>query len=271
LEKALSSIGLKQLSDEPPISNSEWLIQQLEWEKNRQGNLDWEDNYNCEECKNRGYLPFIDNENETIYYKECKCMKIRKSIKILKASGLEGSIKSIASYQTPEKWQEDIKKKAIEFLKDKEASCFYIGGQSGAGKTHICSGIAREYIYRAKSTRYVMWVEMVEKMKDFRDPERDRYVEDISTADVLYIDDFFKPDINRAGYSRQDIITTFKVIDRRYKAKDKITLISSELLIRELSAIDEAIAGRIIEMTRGIYGIDIAKNAERNYRLKAVM
>lgn len=263
---AMMPTDLKQLSSEK--SDEEYLNFQLECELKRVGHLNAEDNYNCDICLNRGYIPKIYDGD--IVYSECKCMNVRKSIRILKASGLESSVKKLSEYQTAEKWQADIKAKAYEFIKNKDARCFYLGGQTGAGKTHICSGIAREYIKQGFDTRYIMWVDMAEKMKDYRDSGRERYIEDINAAKVLYIDDFFKPDRNNMAYNRTDVINTFKIIDKRYKANDKITLISSELLIRELSAVDEAIAGRIIEMARGVYGIDIPKGEERNYRLKAV-
>lgn len=259
---------LKRFLTTEALSDEEYLNFKLDCELKRVGTLNAEDNYNCDICLNRGYIPKIYDGD--IVYDRCKCMKVRKSIRILKASGLEGSIKKLSDFQITEKWQADIKTRAYEFIVDNEASCFYLGGQTGAGKTHICSGIAREYIKQGYDTRYIMWVDMIERMKDYRDSGRERYIEDINAAKVLYIDDFFKPDKNNPSYNRTDIINTFKVIDKRYKANDKITLISSELLIRELSAVDEATAGRIIEMSKGIYGIDIPKNEGRNYRLRAV-
>lgn len=252
-------------SDDLVISEDEWIKNDLERELKRKGYLNEEDGYNCEECNNRGYIPVILDGN--IVYRYCKCRKIRKSIKLLKESGLGDSIKTIAEYEAVEKWQLDIKSKAISFLKQDIARCFYIGGQTGAGKTHICSGIANEYIFKGVPTMYVMWVSMIERLKNFKDESRNEYGRQICDIDVLYIDDFFKPDSTKAEYSRTDIIKTFEIIDRRYKQPGKITLISSELKINELAAVDEATAGRIIEMA-GIYGIDIERDNGKNYRLR---
>ncbi len=252
-------------------SADDWLRYDLEKELKRTGTLDMIDGYNCDECKNRGYMPVI--VEDSIAYQPCKCQKVRKSIGILKQSGLEGSIKKIADFETPEDWQKNIKERALSFikqdltLKEDKARCFYIGGQSGAGKTHICSAIAREFIKQGKATRYVMWVQMIERLKDYKDDTRASYADDLCNVDVLYIDDYFKPDGTGAKFTRQDIIKTFEVIDKRYKQPDKITIISSELTIYDISAIDEATAGRIREMAKS-YVLDIPKDKAKNYRMR---
>lgn len=252
-------------------SDDAWLKMQLEWELSRVGNLNEQDGYNCDECKNRGYMPVIYEDN--IVYRRCKCSKTRKSLAIIRKSGLEGSIKKIADFETPEEWQKNIKERALSFikqditLKEDKARCFYIGGQSGAGKTHICTAIAREFIKQGRDTRYIMWIQMIERLKDFKDPARESYADDLYNVDVLYIDDYFKPDGTGAKFTRQDIIKTFEVIDKRYKQPDKVTIISSELTIYDISAIDEATAGRIREMAKS-YVLDIPKDKSKNYRMR---
>lgn len=248
-----------------PLDDDAWLQKQLESEQERVGDLDLYDGYNCEQCNNRGYIPIISDG--FIVYRECECKAIRKQLSILDKSGLKDSIKKIADYETPEQWQADIKKAAMMFLKQKDARCYFIGGQSGAGKTHICSGIAREYIKKGKDTRYIMWVDMVERLKDYE--QREKYATKISNVDILYIDDFFKPTGSKAEFSRLDILKTFEVIDRRYKQPKKITLISSELTINEIAAIDTAIAGRITEMSK-CFCFEITRDDSKNYRKRFV-
>ena len=243
------------------MSDDAWLLEQLKAEQERVGDLDIYDGYNCNECNNRGYIPVISDGY--IVYRECKCKAVRKQLSILEKSGLKDSVKKIADYETPEEWQADIKSKALLFIKQKDVRCFYIGGQSGAGKTHICSGIAREYIKKGKDTRYIMWVDMVERLKDYE--QREAYARKISDVDILYIDDFFKPTGGKAEFSRLDILKTFEIIDRRYKQPQKITIISSELTINEIAAIDTAIAGRIREMAKG-FCIEIKRDDAKNYR-----
>lgn len=58
-------------------SAEDWLKYDLEKELKRTGTLDMIDGYNCDECKNRGYMPVI--VDESIAYKPCKCQKVRKS------------------------------------------------------------------------------------------------------------------------------------------------------------------------------------------------
>ena len=256
-------IGTYQISLSEPMTDEQWLQSQFEHEKQRKGDLDIYDGYNCDECNNRGYIPKVDDG--FIVYQECKCKMIRRQLSILEKSGLKDSVKKIADFETPEEWQVDIKQKATSFIQSKSARCFFIGGQSGAGKTHICSGIAREYIKKGKDTRYIMWVDMVERLKDYS--QRDKYSEQISKVDILYIDDFFKPTGNKADFSRYDIIKTFEIIDKRYKQPKKITIISSELTINEISAIDTATGGRIREMAKG-YCIEVQRDEAKNYRMR---
>ena len=59
----------------------------------------------------------------------------------------------------------------------------------------------------------------------------------------------------------------FRLINYRYN-NDLVTIISSELLISELRAIDEAIAGRMKQKATNRFMVQIGRNEERNYRFK---
>lgn len=91
----------------------------------------------------------------------------------------------------------------------------------------------------------------------------DKLMNNIKNAEVLYIDDFFK---TRSGesVSNADVNTTFKIINHRYN-EQLPTIISSELSINEISAIDEALGSRIAEMTR-THKIYISKDKSKNQR-----
>ena len=79
---------------------------------------------------------------------------------------------------------------------------------------------------------------------------------------MLYIDDLFKQSI----ISDADVKLAFEIID--YRARNNLTtVISSELNVNELIEIDEALGGRIIQLTRGNRYI-IAKDRNKNYRLR---
>ena len=87
-------------------------------------------------------------------------------------------------------------------------------------------------------------------------------INEFKKTDVLYIDDLFK----QQNVGDADIKLAFEIIDSRYR-EDRITVISSELNIDDIMGIDEAVAGRILQMSRG-YQLNIDKDRNKNYRLR---
>lgn len=249
-------------------SSESFAEKQCRWDNERTGDLDKTDGYDCKICKNKGYTAVISDEYgyETVVHKSCECQKIRKSIRIMQKSGLKDSLKRFDQFIVSQDWQRLIKETAMDFVKQDGARCFYIGGQSGAGKTHICTAISREYMLRAKPLLYVMWLTEIDRLKSYEDFEdRTSRMKELTEIDVLYIDDFFKP-CGKQPLSRGDIAKTMELIDRRYKSPDKITIISSELTLGEVAAVDQATAGRIFEMAKGEFALDIPKGIDKNFR-----
>lgn len=245
------------------------------------GNLDKEDGYNCDICKNRGMIASVVYNEQFGYWSEtvsnCKCMKARKAIRRLHRSGLKNVVKdySFEKYETAEAWQKTIKETAIRFCQDEDHNFFFIGGQSGAGKTHICTAIAVHYIRKGKEVRYMLWRDEITRIKSVVN-EHDQYgslMDSLKQTDVLYIDDLFKSgkgdDGNPKPPTAADINAAFEIINYRYNNKNLITIISSERTLAELVDIDEAVAGRIAERSKaGGYCINLKKDKSRNWRMK---
>ena len=81
--------------------------------------------------------------------------------------------------------------------------------------------------------------------------ERDAYkkaMNRLRNAPVLYIDDLFKGSV-----SEGDVNLAFSILNDRYNSTGKKTIISTELTIDEITEIDDAIAGRIRERSRGFF------------------
>lgn len=233
------------------------------------GHLNELDGVDCPICLNRGDIACYSPEMGQ-YVRICECMKKRRSVRLLRKSGLDSSIKKFSEYLTNEPWQAEIKRSAMEFVAQTTARCFYIGGQSGAGKTHICTAIAREFLKQCREVRYIVWVQAVEQLKSYDNADRFVQSNDYSGVDVLYIDDFFKPCGNRS-YTPTEIRKTFELIDRRYKQPNKITIISSELELSKIDSIDQATAGRIYEMAgHGRFAKTVPNGAKYNFRAKGV-
>jgi KaiC/GvpD/RAD55 family RecA-like ATPase len=47
--------------------------------------------------------------------------------------------------------------KARAFRTQNKVHCFFIGGNSGAGKTHLCSALAIDYLRHGSEVKYILW------------------------------------------------------------------------------------------------------------------
>lgn len=227
------------------------------------GKLNIDDGYNCDKCKNRGDYMIKTETGEALA--ECECMRIRRAIRELKKSGLENQIElGFDSYKAVDELTAKIKRLAIENIQAKE--WFFIGGQTGAGKTHISTAIAVELLRRSVQVRYKRYMEMVQSLKAKKFTSDADYFNELLplvNCEVLYIDDLFKGKV-----LDQDVAIMWELIDDRY-TNSKKTIISSEMDLSEIARLDESLAGRINQRA-GKYVINIEKNKEFNRRLNAI-
>lgn len=280
--KAISEPWLKRLA--PTFNNmsqKERMEQRVILYNSDVGTRNEEDGYDCPECKNRGFS-YVVTEYHGVYdtaISICKCDEIRRTRLRLKKAGLLNMVTKCTfdAYQTPDKWQSIIKNKAQQFCQDDEHRFFFIGGQSGAGKTHICTAITAHYINQGKKARYMVWFDEANKLKGLvTEPgEYAAVMDEIKKTDVLYIDDLFKPIKGANGQvtppSYADIRLAMEIINYRYNNPGLITIISGERTIDELIYLDEALAGRISQLSKeGGYCINLSKDSRKNWRLQGV-
>ena len=225
--------------------------------------------YDCPKCKNKHLIAVLDEDGKFATM-QCECRNIRKSIRKAEKSGLRQllDIKTLDSFTATEKWQEGIKNKATEFINNNSGSWFYIGGQKGSGKSHLCTAIVGEFIRRGRDALYMLWRDRVVELKANVNnyEEYDRLMDELKKVDVLYIDDFYKTDSENKP-TQADKNIAFELINYRYNNPDCITIISTELLMQELLTIDEAVGSRIFERSKG-YQINIPQDITKNYRLR---
>lgn len=238
------------------------------------GNENEKDGYNCNICKNKAWVvKLVEYPNGTFgkEYGDCKCAETRRSIMRMKRSGLKDIIKDYTfdKFEATEPWQKTIKSAATDYAKDREG-WFYLGGQSGCGKTHLCTAICREFLLEGKQVIYMLWRDDIVKLKSLvNEPEYGSLIEKYKKAEVLYIDDLFK--IGKDQYGKDvrptsaDVNIAFEILNYRYCNPELLTIISSELNEDELVDIDEAVGGRIFEKSKTF---SIAKNRDRNYRIR---
>lgn len=261
----------KGISEEKvEISPEVWRQMQIDMYNNSQGNLNEVDGYNCDICKNKGFIARLD-ENGYEVHRYCKCQKVRNTLRRARRSGL-GDILSdytFDKFKALDQWQIDLKNKAQAFCEDDSSRWFFVGGQPGSGKTHICTAIAAHYIKKGLNVQYMLWCEDSKRLKalvnDFTEYQNE--VNKFKNVDVLYIDDFLKTQHGEHP-TKGDINLAFEILNHRLMNPEQITIISSEkTLTSEILSYDEATMSRIYQQTKQ-YKTDIEKDIGKNYRLR---
>ena len=76
-------------------------------------------------------------------------------------------------FQDTDPWQKKIKKGAMAYAADPQG-WFLICGQSGSGKTHICTAICQQLLSQHREVQYMSWLEESARLKTMllEDPER---------------------------------------------------------------------------------------------------
>ena len=269
--------------DAAPLSEQEREQQKADSYNVTVGTLHEVDGYNCDRCKNKGYIAkVVLNEMFGYFYEvvePCKCQRVREAIRRLNRSGLKNVVKEYTfdKYETIEPWQRQVKDTALRFCAEPGGGWLFVGGQSGAGKSHICTAVAVNLIKQGKEARYMLWRDDINRIKAVaNEPEEyARLVKPLKEVEVLYIDDLFKSGKGDDGFYKPptaaDINAAFEILNYRYNNPELMTIISSERTLSEIADIDEAIGGRIAEKSKANgFCINIKRDRARNWRLKGV-
>ncbi len=238
---------------------------------NTPGNLS---GYDCPKCMNRGTIA-IPRDDGSFFTRECDCMKIRRCIWEMEKSGLKNIIreKTFEAYTATELWQKAIKEGAMAYAESLEGWLLFCG-QSGSGKTHLCTAVCRHRLLAGDEVRYMPWRDKVAELKamSLDSDRRGEVINGYKTAQILYIDDLYKVGRAADGSSNPtgaDIGLAFEIINHRY-INHLPTIISTEKTPQELVEIDEATGSRVIEMAGGNV-FSVARDTKRNYRLRGVV
>lgn len=243
---------------------TKWLHQRAEFENNKEGSLKGID---CPKCKNRGYSFIVKDDEQRMLI--CECMKARKSLERLEKSGLKTMIEELRfdNFLTTEKWQENMLTLAKDYVENGEKKWLFLGGNSGSGKTHLCTAVCGELLKREKAVRYMMWDSESKTLKSLvKDAyEYQRRMDELKSVEVLYIDDFLKVQRGQQP-TPADINLAFEILNYRYANKLQ-TIISSEKTLDDILSLDDAVGGRIYELAKG-FGMSIAYDKNKNFRLR---
>ena len=258
LQEQLARFGSGTISEYDPVAHAKLKADSL---NSTEGRLNKEDKYDCRVCRNKGYL--AKAVEDRVVFADCRCMEVRRAIGRMQRSGLKDVIRdyTFEKFQATQPWQKAIKEAAMEYA-EHPAGWFALCGQSGCGKTHLCTAICRELLLAGKSVRYMLWRDEIVRIKQGGD-DLQKLLDSFKTAEVLYIDDLFKCGDGRP--TAADINYAFEILNYRYNNPKLLTILSSELTEDELLDIDEAVGGRIYERAKAF---TIGRSRVKNYRIR---
>lgn len=124
-----------------------------------------------------------------------------------------------------------------------------LNGQPGSGKTHLMTALSNSFMSKKQvAVHYFPYVEGFNDLKDNFDL-LERKIDRMKHADILFIDDLFKPAKGEPRATPFQMEQMYGVINYRY-LNHKPVLVSTELNLDELVSLDEALGTRLIEMSK---------------------
>lgn len=208
----------------------------------------------CSNCKNRGDIAYL-NEDGFFTIRSCKCAGIRLTVKRLQKQGLIDMAKQkiFSNFRTDTDTQRALKSLAMKFIKEQVPCWMILCGQSGSGKTHLCTAAFVKLSFdRGLDGRYLLWNSDGRRIKATAKEGDERLINDFKKCQLLYIDDLFKCKKDTEP-SDADVRLAFEILDYRYNNK-LMTIISTEMLLEDIRYLDEAIYRRIHEMCGSYIG-----------------
>ena len=204
---------------------------------------------NCEHCKGRGMFEDFKVKHQDVYTYVYACPvcenRIDKETRIEESnSASELDRMTFSTWVANDTESQKIFTTAKKFVRQDETPFFYIGGNVGSGKTHICLAMTEE-LSTNKNFNVLWWKKDIGNLKkqyfDFQ--EKDALYK-YNNVELLYIDDML------ATTEQNDFKIIMEIIEHRYN-KRLTTIISSEHSITNLVEFNEALATRIIEISKG--------------------
>ncbi|MBQ5930544.1 MAG: ATP-binding protein, partial [Clostridia bacterium] len=167
-----------------------------------------------------------------------------------------------------EEWQRDKLHAVKLWANQKKYPFLYLGGKSGAGKTHL--GVAAFYslVQRGVRGKYMSWRtesrDLKMRMTEFG--FYDEKIRELKRVPLLMLDDFLWT--NKCEPSEEDFKLAKEIIDERQAANLR-TIFTANYTIKELNDMTEVVGGRIYEACGSKTNFALTYGNEcKNYRAR---
>lgn len=231
----------------------------------RYGDLEGGD---CKLCRNRGYT--VRKDGEYIRHVICRCMAQRRQNQAIENSGYAELItsKTFENYKLNEEWQKNALHVAKAWTRQGTYPFLYLGGKSGAGKTHLAVAAFYSLVQRGVHGKYVSWREQSRDLK-MRMTEAGWYddkIRSLKSIPLLLIDDFLWT--NGGVPSEEDFKLAKEIIDARQSNGLK-TIFTANWTIKAVNGLSEVVGGRIYEGCGSKTNFVLSFGSEtKNYRAR---
>ena len=229
----------------------------------------------CDKCQDKGRI--LKPSYEKLYNDfvptafDCDCMAARLAKQRLLSSGVGPMLMkcTLDNFDTSKgSWQGQMQSEAARFVTvAHQGHWFYIGGDAGSGKSHLCAGIMQELLALNMACTWMDWVDDSTRAINGWKSDYDSALEPWRKAPVLVIDDFLKPiKTSRTNTPAPEALRlAYSIINYRYNNPGLVTIISSEHTLGNLMDFDQAMASRI-EHRCGNFVLDNDNCGQRNVR-----
>lgn len=205
-----------------------------------------EDGGSCNLCRNRGYI--VRRDGQYTRYASCSCMEQRKQSREVQNSGYAEKITSqtFEKFTITEPWQKQALQTVKAWTRQTHFPFLFLGGRSGAGKTHLAVAAFYNLIQRGVRGKFISWREQSRELK-MRMKEAEAYdakIRELKFVPLLLVDDLLWA--NGGGLSEEDFKLAKEIIDVR-QANGLRTIFTANWTIKDLIELSEVIGGRIYE------------------------
>lgn len=226
----------------------------------------------CEKCNGNLWIPHhVEYANGTFYeyVERCSCADKTTTEKNLKSKGITNFDAKFSDFETFNEGElSNAKKKGYEYVKNfkknENARCnsFFICGKSGTGKTQLTSIMVNVLKDNGVIIKQLGYRDDIEPLKNLKVVDHLAYetkMNGYKNCRLLWIDDLAK-----GGVTQADVNLLYEIINYRY-VNQKPMIITSEYNPMKLAEVDEAISGRIYQMSKD--NIVVLENT-KNYRFR---